>query len=188
MLNPAAARLQRRQPPAEHMILPGNSRDLRRPQVETSRRRTATAHRGGVGADRAGIMRVDIAADGTGDEPFGHRLQRREQRCEAALALLHQMQHRPPRRPRAGPREPGGCWTRASISVETMARVWLSAQVVQGDDWNCRVAPDQVGPPRNDRSNSSLRGAKRRTISRDAERTTASGLHDDQSERWCYTA
>src|SRR3546814_4605435 len=54
-----------------------------------------------VGADGAGIMRVDIAANTTGDEPFGHRLERLEQWRERALALLHQVQHRAPRRPRA---------------------------------------------------------------------------------------
>src|SRR3546814_17700994 len=50
-------------------------------------------------------MRVDIAANTTGDEPFGHRLERREQWRERALALLHQVQHRAPRRPRAEPRQ-----------------------------------------------------------------------------------
>ena len=54
-----------------------------------------------VGADRARVLRVDIAADGAGNEPLGHRLQRCEQGREAALALLHQVQHRPPRRSRA---------------------------------------------------------------------------------------
>jgi len=87
--------------------LPGNSRD-ERPQVrhlldDAQRPRIAAR----VGADRAGIVGVDIAADGAGDEPFGHRLQRREQRHERRLALLHQMQHRAPRRPRAEPGETG---------------------------------------------------------------------------------
>src|SRR3546814_7677366 len=58
-------------------------------------------------SDLAGIMRVDIAANAAGDEPFGHRLERREQWRERALALLHQVQHRAPRRARAEPRQAG---------------------------------------------------------------------------------
>ena len=60
-----------------------------------------------VGADRAGVVRVDIAADAAGDEPFGHRLERGEQRHERRLALLHQVQNRTPRRTRAEARQAG---------------------------------------------------------------------------------
>src|SRR3546814_6833676 len=38
-----------------------------------------------VGADRAGVPRVDIATDAAGDKPLRHRLERGEQRREGAL-------------------------------------------------------------------------------------------------------
>src|SRR3546814_16947654 len=60
-----------------------------------------------VGADRAGVPRVDIATDAAGDKPLRHRLERGEQRREGALALLHQVQHRAPRRARPEAGEPG---------------------------------------------------------------------------------
>ena len=59
-----------------------------------------------VGADRARILGIEIAAGRTGREVGGDRLQRGEQRLQRPLALLHQMQHRAPRRARAEAGEP----------------------------------------------------------------------------------
>ena len=53
-----------------------------------------------VGADRAGVGGIDVAAGGTGLEPFVDRLQRGPQGTERCLALLEQVEHRAARRPR----------------------------------------------------------------------------------------
>src|SRR5689334_758770 len=57
-------------------------------------------------ADRAGIRRVDIAADRAGRELVGDVAERGEQRLERRLTLLHQMKHGTPRRAGTEPRQP----------------------------------------------------------------------------------
>src|SRR3546814_4971052 len=65
--------LQRRQPAAEDMIFAGEEpRLVERPEVgdfldDAQAARVAAR----IGADRAGVVRVDIAANAAGDEPFG---------------------------------------------------------------------------------------------------------------------
>ena len=51
-----------------------------------------------IGADAAGIDRIDIAAKMAGNQPFVHGLQRAQQRFHRAFAPFEQMQHRAPRR------------------------------------------------------------------------------------------
>ena len=64
------------------------------------------ASRLGVGADRAGILRVDIAAD-LADLDFLHRrFQRGGKRRHQQFALFDEMQRRAPRRARAQSRQP----------------------------------------------------------------------------------
>ena len=60
-----------------------------------------------IRADGAGIVRVDIAAAGADDDALGCDAHRLGQRREQLLALLDEMQRRPPGRAGAEPGQAG---------------------------------------------------------------------------------
>jgi hypothetical protein len=88
---------------AQHMETAGEeARAFERPKVgnfldHAELARVATR----IGADRAGIRRVDIAASAARGEALADRGERSEQRIERGLTPLEQVQHRAPRRTRA---------------------------------------------------------------------------------------
>jgi hypothetical protein len=75
-----------------------------------------------VRADRAGIDRVDIAADRADGEALVHPLQGAEQRRHRRLALLHQMQDR----------AAGGAWPEAGKPRERLRRASISGEAMGG--------------------------------------------------------
>src|SRR5205085_5378956 len=100
--------LERGQTAAEHMIASRKQpRAVERPEVcdllDHTQQLLVAAR---VLADRTRIGSVDVAAGRAGRELVGDLRQRGEQRLERRLALLHQVEDRTPRRPRAEPGEP----------------------------------------------------------------------------------
>ena len=99
--------VERRQSSAKHMISAREeSRSIQCPKIRDffdNAQHLLVAAR--IAADRTGIGRVDIAANRAGGKFFGDVLERREQRLKRGLALLHQVQHRAPRRTRAEARQ-----------------------------------------------------------------------------------
>ena len=116
--------VERRQPPAEHVIAAGEQpRAVERPQVgdflDHAQQRVVAAR---VGADaRTGRGVSTLPQVEQVDERSRDALQRGEQRLERGLAPLHQMQHRAPRRARA---EPGQPRQRAATAPRSLGLPW----------------------------------------------------------------
>ncbi len=92
--------VERREPAAQHMILAGEEPGaVERPEIgDFFHHADGFRIAPGIGADTAGIRRVDIAANRAFDQRLAHRRQRIEQLHQRRLAPLHQPQHRAPRR------------------------------------------------------------------------------------------
>ena len=100
--------VERRQRRAEHVIeTVGGVRALQRPEIgDVGDHDDDRGIAPRVGADGAGILRVDIAAGVADLDLVDRHLQRAGQRRHQRLALFDQMQRRAPRRTRSKPRQP----------------------------------------------------------------------------------
>jgi hypothetical protein len=100
--------IERRQRAAQHMIArPDRAGPLQRPKIRDvldHDDRLLVAR--DIGADRAGIRRIDVAADGAGEDPLGRDRHRAGQRHQKLVLLLDQRQRRAPGRTRPKPRQP----------------------------------------------------------------------------------
>ena len=101
--------VQRGQATAQHMITPRKqTRFIKRPKIGHvlhHAQRAVVAAR--IGTNRTRVDGINVSALTAGRKPRRYRLQRRQQRQQRGFALLHQVQHRSPRRSRPQSRQAG---------------------------------------------------------------------------------